>query len=230
MRSHPIVAIDGPAGSGKSSTAREVSRRLRYAYVDSGAVYRACALVALDTLGAAENWTAEAVVGAARAADIAVRAESGDFAVTAGGRSVEPAIRSARVTEQSSRVATMGPVRDFVNRLLRAAAVDGAVVMDGRDIGTVVFPDAEVKIFMVAHPEERARRRLAEKGEAVDRRSLEAEAGVLQERDARDSRRDVAPLQMAAGATVIDTSAMSFEDQVALVVDLARKVGRRDSA
>lgn len=227
MRSHPIVAIDGPAGSGKSSTAREVSRRLGYVYVDSGAVYRACALVALDTLGDPVTWTAESVVAAARTAGIAVRAESGGFEVTVGGLNAEPEIRTPRVTEQSSRVATMGPVRDFVNRLLREAASDGGVVMDGRDIGTVVFPDAEVKVFMVAHPEERARRRLAEKGEAVDRRSLEVEAGVLQERDARDSRRDVAPLQMAEGATVIDTSALSFEDQVALVVDLARSADRR---
>jgi len=227
VRSHPIVAIDGPAGSGKSSTAREVSRRLRYAYVDSGAVYRACALVALDTLGDPQTWTDEAVVAAARARGIAVRAQSGAFEVTAGGLNVEPEIRTPRVTEQASRVATMGPVRDFVNRLLRTAAAEGGVVMDGRDIGTVVFPDAEVKIFMVAHPEERARRRLAEKGETVNRRSLEVEAGVLQERDARDSRRDVAPLQMAEGATVIDTSAMDFEHQVALVVDLARKADRR---
>jgi len=221
------VAIDGPAGSGKSSTAREVSRRLRYAYVDSGAVYRACALVALDALGDPQTWTDEAVVAAARARGIAVRAQSGAFEVTAGGLNVEPEIRTPRVTEQASRVATMGPVRDFVNRLLRTAAAEGGVVMDGRDIGTVVFPDAEVKIFMVAHPEERARRRLAEKGETVNRRSLEVEAGVLQERDARDSRRDVAPLQMAEGATVIDTSAMDFEHQVALVVDLARKADTR---
>jgi cytidylate kinase len=221
------VAIDGPAGSGKSSTAREVSRRLGCVYVDSGAVYRACALVALDSLAQPETWTPEAIVAAARASGIAVRAESGAFEVTVGGLNVEPAIRSPRVTEQASRVATMGPVRDFVNGLLRTAAADGGVVMDGRDIGTVVFPDAEVKIFMVAHPEERARRRLAEKGEAVDRRSLEVEAGALQERDARDSRRELAPLQMAEGATVIDTSRMSFEDQVALVVDLARKAERR---
>ena len=111
MRSRPIVAIDGPAGSGKSSTAREVSRRLRYVYVDSGAVYRACALVALDALGEPDGWTAEAVVAAARARGIAVRAESGAFEVTAGGLNVEPEIRTPRVTEQSSRVATMGPVR-----------------------------------------------------------------------------------------------------------------------
>jgi len=226
VRSRPIVAIDGPAGSGKSSTAREVSRRLRYVYVDSGAIYRACALVALDTLGEPGSWTPAQVVEAAQRRGLAVLAEAGAFEVTAGGLNVEPEIRSPRVTEQASRVATMGPVRDFVNGLLRAAAKGGGVVMDGRDIGTVVFPDAEVKVFMVAHPEERARRRLAEKGEALDRRSVEAEAGVILERDARDSRRDVAPLQMAEGATVIDTSEMSFEAQVALVVDLAGKAGR----
>jgi cytidylate kinase len=119
----------------------------------------------------------------------------------------------------------MGPVRDFVNGLLRRAASDGGVVMDGRDIGTVVFPDAEVKVFMVADSEVRAQRRLAEQGINQDRRSLEQEAGALLERDRRDSRREVAPLTLAEGATTLDTTQLAFEDQVRTVVELARAAG-----
>ena len=117
----------------------------------------------------------------------------------------------------------MGPVRDFVNGLLRRCAQSGGVVMDGRDIGTVVFPDAEVKVFMVADADERARRRLAEKGEIQNRRSVEAEAGALVARDRRDSKREVAPLIMAPGAVILDTTRLGFAEQVAMVVDLARK-------
>src|SRR3954470_20387048 len=153
MRRHPIIAIDGPAASGKSSTARAVAAALGYVHIDSGAVYRACTLVALDTLGDPESWTGERVATAAHAAGVAVRAAAGSFAVLIRGHDAEPAIREARVAREVSRVAAMGPVRDFVNGLLRRAASDGGVVMDGRDIGTVVFPDAEVKVFMVADSE-----------------------------------------------------------------------------
>ncbi len=223
MRKRPIIAIDGPAASGKSSTARAVAAELGYVHVDSGAVYRACTLVALDTLGTPEAWTAEQVVAAAKRAGVTVRAVDGFLEILIKGRNAEPQIRADRVTREVSRVAAMGPVRDFVNDQLRRAAEDGGVVMDGRDIGTVVFPDAEVKVFMVADPQERARRRLLEKGIAQDRRSLETEAGALQARDRRDSQRDVAPLAMAPGAIVLDTTTMTFEEQVRLVVGLAKK-------
>lgn len=226
MRSRPVIAIDGPAASGKSSTARAVAQALGFVHVDSGAVYRACTLVALDSLGEPVSWTAAAVVEAARARGVMVRAVADVFEVLIGGLSAEPAIRADRVNREVSRVAAMGPVRDFVNGLLRAAAADGGVVMDGRDIGTVVFPDAEVKVYMVADAEERARRRLAEKGRAQDRRSVEVESGTLQERDARDSRRDIAPLAMADGAVVLDTTRLAFEEQVARVVELARRAAR----
>jgi cytidylate kinase len=227
VRKRPIVAIDGPAASGKSSTARAVAEALGYVHVDSGALYRACTLVALDGLGPPESWEGARVATAAHAQGVAIRQASGRFVVMIGGREAEPAIRDELVTQHVSRVAALGPVRDYVNGLLRRVARDGGVVMDGRDIGTVVFPDADVKVFMVADPEERARRRLAEKGGPQDRTSLELEAGALQARDARDSRRDVAPLAMAEGAVVLDTTTLTFDEQVKLVVDLARKAAQR---
>lgn len=219
----PIIAIDGPAGSGKSSTARAVAKALGYAHIDSGAVYRACTLVALEQLGPPASWTAEAVIRAAEAKPVTVRARQGEFAVLIAGQLAEPAIRAAAVDAEVSRVAAMGPVREYVNRLLRAAAQGGGVVMDGRDIGTVVFPDAEVKVYMIADAAERARRRLADRGMQADRVSLQLEAGALKQRDARDSSRDVAPLTMAERAVVIDTTKLAFEEQVRMVMELVRK-------
>jgi cytidylate kinase len=222
MRERPIIAIDGPAASGKSSTARAVARALDYIHIDSGAVYRAATLVALDHLGDPEDWSGEGVAKAAHAHGVAVRSTASGFTVLIDGRTAEPGIRDERVTKEVSRVAAMGAVRDFVNGLLRRCAQNGGVVMDGRDIGTVVFPDAEVKVFLVADAEERAKRRLAERGITHDRRSLEMETGALRERDRRDSKRDVAPLIQAEGATILDTTKLTFDEQVALVVELAR--------
>jgi cytidylate kinase len=130
------------------------------------------------------------------------------------------------VTREVSRVAAMPAVRDFVNRLLRAAGSQGGLVMDGRDIGTVVFPDAEVKVFMVAEADERARRRLLERGRESSAASVRAEAGALQARDQHDSRRDVAPLARAKDAVVLDTTELGFEEQVRRVVALARAATR----
>ena len=223
MRSRPVVAIDGPAASGKSSTARAVARELGFAHVDSGAVYRAVTLVALERLGAGDAWTPERLVDAARAAPVAVLVRAGAFEVTVAGAEATAAIRSDAVTREVSRVAAMGPVRDFVNALLRAAARDGGVVMDGRDIGTVVFPDAEVKVFMVADPEERARRRLLEKGRTTDAATVRAEAGALLARDSHDSEREVAPLARAKDAVLVDTTLLAFEEQVRLIADLVRR-------
>jgi cytidylate kinase len=217
----PIVAIDGPAGSGKSTTARAVAQALGFAHVDSGALYRAVTLVGMQRLEPSK-WTADGLVAAARAAPLAVHLEGARFEVRIGGAAAGDAIRSDVVTRQVSRVAAIAPVRDYVNGLLRAAARDGGIVMDGRDIGTVVFPDAEVKVFLVADPEERARRRLLEKGRTSDPATVRAEAGALMARDTHDSQRDVAPLAQANGAVLIDTTRLGFEEQVGLVVDLVR--------
>jgi len=233
-----VIAIDGPAASGKSSTAALVARRLGWAHLDSGALYRAITLGALDNLGeqgaagweqgagSREQWSAERIV--ALAEDLPVRLVLvGDmFRPEVAGVDVAHAIRSERVTQRVSEIAAIPEVRHWVNVQQREAVQGHArgVVVDGRDIGTVVFPDAPLKVFLTASPEERARRRLAERGgggggEAEVRR----EAEVLAARDRADSTRAVAPLKAAADAVVLDTTRLSLEQQVQAVVALARE-------
>ncbi len=224
-RSRPIVAIDGPAASGKSTTARAVADALGFQHVDSGALYRAMTLIALELPERPERWRAEDLVGRARVLGLGLARPGGAGAaeVTLGGEVVAEPLRGEGVTREVSRVAAMGPVRDFVNALLRAAVPDGGVVLDGRDIGTVVFPDAEVKVFLVADPAERARRRLVEQGRAADPRNVSAEAQTLVRRDRRDASRDLAPLAQAPDAVLLDTTVMSFEQQVRAILDLVRQ-------
>jgi len=225
-----VIAIDGPAASGKSSTASLVARRLGWAHLDSGALYRAITLGALDNLGeqgvgSKERWSAERIV--ALAEDLPVRLVLVDdvFRPEVAGVDVAQAIRSERVTQRVSEIAAIPEVRHWVNVQQREAVQGHArgVVVDGRDIGTVVFPDAPLKVFLTASPEERARRRLAERGGggsgAAD---LRREAEVLAARDHADSTRAVAPLKAAADAVVLDTTRLSLEQQVQAVVALAR--------
>ena len=225
MARRPIVAIDGPAASGKSTTAKAVARELGYCHLDSGAVYRALTLLGLDLPGPPQTWREEAIVAAARARGVAAVPRGASLEVTLGGVPVGEAIRSEAVNREVSRVAAMPAVRDFVNELLRAAAREGGVVMDGRDIGTVVFADAEVKVFLVADARERARRRLLERGTGMSAAALEAEAAALVARDARDSSRDVAPLRPAPDAVLLDTTGLEFAEQVRRVVALVRQRG-----
>lgn len=222
MRSRPIVAIDGPAASGKSTTAQAVARELGFCHVDSGALYRTVTLLAQEGLGAPETWRPDAIVAAARARGVAAVPRGTTLELTVGGSPVGDAIRTEEVTREVSRVAAMPAVRDFVNELLREAAREGGVVMDGRDIGTVVFPDAEVKVFLVADAGERARRRLLERGAVPDARALRGEAEALLARDGRDAGREVAPLRPAADAVALDTTGLSFGEQVRCVVALVR--------
>ncbi len=232
-----VIAIDGPAASGKSSTASLVARRLGWAHLDSGALYRAITLAVLDNLreqgaGSRERWSAERIV--ALAEDLPVRLVLvGDvFRPEVAGVDVAQAIRSERVTQRVSEIAAIPEVRHWVN-VQQREAVQGhlrGVVVDGRDIGTVVFPDAPLKVFLTASPEERARRRLAERrggagsggaaggGDA----ELRQEAEVLEARDRADSTRAVAPLRAAADAVLLDTTRLSLEQQVQAVVALAR--------
>jgi len=234
-----VIAIDGPAASGKSSTAALVARRLGWAHLDSGALYRAITLAVLDNLGeqgalkesllvpgSREQWSVERIV--ALAEDLPVRLVLVDdvFRPEVAGVDVAQAIRSERVTQRVSEIAAIPEVRHWVN-VQQREAVQGhgrGVVVDGRDIGTVVFPDAPLKVFLTASPEERARRRLAERGgggrgEAEVRR----EGEVLAARDRADSTRAVAPLKAAADAVVLDTTRLSLEQQVQAVVALARE-------
>jgi CMP/dCMP kinase len=222
----PVVAIDGPAGSGKSSTARAVAAALGFDHLDSGALYRAVTLVALDLAEAPEGWRPEAVAVQAEARGVALarRGAGGPWQVVVDGAPAGERIRGEAVTREVSRVAAMAPVRDFVNARLRAAAAGGGAVLDGRDIGTVVFPDADVKVFLVAAIAERARRRLLERGEPAHAESLAVEGRALGRRDALDSTRAVAPLVAAKDAIRLDTTALTFEQQVRAIVDLVRRV------
>jgi len=218
-----VIAIDGPAASGKSSTASLVARRLGWAHLDSGALYRAITLAVLDNLG--ERWSAERII--ALAEDLPVRLVLVDdmFRPEVAGVDVAQAIRSERVTRRVSEIAAIPEVRHWVNVQQREAVQGHArgVVVDGRDIGTVVFPDAPLKVFLTASPEERARRRLAEReGGGSGAADLRREAEVLAARDRADSTRAVAPLQAAADAVVLDTTRLSLEQQVQAVVALAR--------
>src|SRR6266852_643427 len=232
-----VIAIDGPAASGKSSTAGLVAEQLGWAHLDSGALYRALTLAALDNLGqrgagSGEPWPARRIVALAEALPVRLVLVGNVYRPEVAGVDVEEAIRSERVTRSVSMLAAIPEVRTWVNTQQRRAveACEGGVVVDGRDIGTVVFPEAPLKVFLTATPEERVRRRLAERrggagsggaaggGDA----ELRQEAEVLEARDRADSTRVVAPLRAAADAVVLDTTRPSLEQQVHAVVALAR--------
>ena len=236
-----VIAIDGPAASGKSSTAAAVARRLGWAHLDSGALYRAITLAVLGNIGergalkeslavpgSGSLWSAQQIVALAEGLPVRLVLVDDGFRPEVAGVDVAQAIRSERVTQRVSEVAAIPEVRHWVNVLQREAvqAYARGVVVDGRDIGTVVFPDAPLKLFLTASPEERARRRLAERrggsgGGGGD--ELRREAEVLAARDRADSTRVVAPLKAAADAVVLDTTRLSLEQQVQAVVTLARE-------
>ncbi|MGH7673067.1 MAG: (d)CMP kinase [Gemmatimonadales bacterium] len=224
-----VIAIDGPAASGKSSTAAQVARRLGWAHLDSGALYRALTLAALDNprdAGSAmrDAWSVQKIL--ALAEDLPVRLVLvGDvFRPEVAGVDVEQAIRSERVTHHVSAIAAIPEVRTWVNAQQRRAAEEhpGGVVVDGRDIGTVVFPEAPLKVFLTATADERARRRLSQRGQATDQERLRRESRALSARDEADSTRPVAPLKPATDAIPLDSTALTLDEQVARVVELAR--------
>jgi cytidylate kinase len=218
-----VVAIDGPAGSGKSTTARAVADRLGFAHLDSGALYRAMTLAGLDNEVPLEG---QRLVALARALPVRLALVGNEFRPEVAGADVSEAVRRADVTARVSAVSALPPVRDLVNGLLRAAAAEHpqGVVVDGRDIGTVVFPETPVKVFLTALPEARARRRLTQEGRALDGEALKAEAERLAQRDAADARRAVAPLRAAPDAVVLDTTGLTFNQQVDRIVEQARNV------
>ena len=225
-----VIAIDGPAASGKSSTAAAVARGLGWAHLDSGALYRAVTLAVLDNLrdagsGMRDAWPAQQVVALAEDLPVRLVLVGDAFRPTVAGVDVEETIRSERVTRHVSAIAAIREVRNWVNVQQRdaVAGVARGVVVDGRDIGTVVFPDAPVKVFLTASPEERARRRLAQRGSRIDPAELAREAQALAARDHADSTRPVAPLRAAADAVRLDTTDLSLEQQAARVVALARE-------
>ena len=196
----PVVTLDGPAGSGKSSTAKAVARVLGYRHLDSGALYRALTL-ALQQAGIdAERWpgiSEEFLL----ALDVDLRATDEGFAVWVGGAQVDAELRTQAVTDHVSHLARLPAVRRSLLDLQRRAGSTGRLVADGRDMGTVVFPDAEVKVYLVADVEERARRRLLEQGgPESDEAELGLQIETIADRDRRDSERDISPLRKAPDA------------------------------
>ena len=218
-----VIAIDGPAGSGKSTTAKAVAAELGLAHVDSGALYRAVTLAALDAGIPVDE--EDLVVETAKARRVQLVALEAGFQPVVGGIDVSTEVRSARVNAHVSPVSAMPTVRTWVTAALRDAVgrhPRGAVA-DGRDIGTVVFPDAAVKIFLTAEVGERARRRALEQGMEGASAELAEVSSDLQRRDTIDSNRAVSPLKPAVDSIHIDTTDLSFEEQVDMVVERARQ-------
>lgn len=212
-----VIAIDGPAASGKSSTAQMVADKLGFLHVDSGSLYRAATAAILRRESDASRWTEEAVLDAAKPVEL--RAARTSFYPVLDGRSIEEEIRGPDVTRHVSRVAQMPRVREWVNEKVRGAANSRNVVVDGRDMGTVVFPDADLKIFLVADSRERALRRLRQRGTPTSEQLLDDETIRIRERDARDAKQTVA----ARDAVTIDTTALTQDEQVAQIVALSKE-------
>ncbi len=215
-----VVAIDGPVGSGKSTVARRVAERLGYLYLDTGAMYRAVGLLAAEAGVRLDDEAA--VVPVAAAAELRF---DGAGRLFAGGRDVSSLIRSLEMSAAASIVSVLPGVRQLLVERQRELGSGANIVMEGRDIGTNVFPGAEVKVFLTARPEVRAARRAAElcaRGEEVD---VDEVLEALVERDRRDSEREVAPLRRAVDAVEVDTSALSLEQVVDAVVSVARERG-----
>ena len=208
-----VVAVDGPVGSGKSTVARRVAARLGYLYLDTGAMYRAVGLLATE---AGVDLTDEAAVLPVAAA-ARLRFDD-DGRLWAGGRDVSGLIRSLEMGAAASVVSALPGVRRLLVERQRELGTGADIVMEGRDIGTNVFPGAEVKVFLTARPEVRAARRAAElraKGDDVDEDEVLA---ALVERDRRDSEREVAPLRRADDAVEVDTTGLSLDEVVDAVV------------
>ncbi|MBW3652591.1 MAG: (d)CMP kinase [Actinomycetota bacterium] len=195
-----LIAIDGPAGAGKSTVARAVADALGFTYLDSGAMYRCVALAELR--GAEDPLACEIELGGQ---------------VTLDGEDVSEAIRAPDVSARASEVAARPEVREHLVALQRSMLRDGDYVAEGRDIGTVVAPDAELKVFLTASPQERARRRAAQSGADVDQVLREQDG-----RDARDSTREHSPLAPAPDALRVDTTGLSIDEVAQQIVRLAR--------
>lgn len=216
----PIVTLDGPAGSGKSSTAREVARRLGFRHLDSGALYRALTYALLQQRIPEEEWDALSIEDV-QALDVGVTVDGEDLDVVVAGRVVRDELRTPEVTKRVAKLASLAPSRACLMSLQRAAGAHGSLVADGRDMGSVVFPDAEVKVYLVADLEQRAIRRLRDEGvEEPTDEDVGAQSASLAERDRHDSEREHSPLRKPEDAHLLDTTRLDFEEQVEAIVAL----------
>lgn len=214
------VAIDGPAGAGKSTIAKLVSKEKGYIYVDTGAMYRALAIHFLKKGVTPEN--TPDVINACRDADVSIRYENGVQQVYLNGENVTGMLRTEEVGNMASKTSAVPEVREKLLELQRTLAKENDVIMDGRDIGTNILPDADVKIYLTASVETRAKRRydeLKEKGEDCD---LDQIAQDIKERDERDMNRETAPLKKAEDAILVDSSNMSIPEVVSEICSHCR--------
>ena len=218
---HLSVAIDGPSGAGKSTIARAAARELGFVYVDTGALYRAIGLAVsragFDALDRAE------ILQVLPQVALELRYVDGQQRVLLNGEDVSDLIRTPQIAQYASRVSSVPEVRAFLLDLQRDMARAHSVIMDGRDIGTVILPDAEVKVFLTASAEKRAERRCAElreKGQDVTPAQVLAD---IARRDMQDSGREIAPLRRAADAVLVDTSEMTLEESINAVTALIRR-------
>jgi len=214
------ITIDGPAGAGKSSVAQGVARKLGYVYVDSGAMYRAVAWLAMQA-GLSVEDDSEAITRLAQTMQVEFRPTNGDQHLFVDDEDLEPRIRLPEVGALSSAVSAIPGVRAALLDTQRTLARETGVVMEGRDIGTVVLPDASLKIFLTASPEERARRRLEQLRDKHPELTLGQVLADQRERDMRDSNREVAPLRKADDAIEVNSDGMTLEQVIEHIVQLA---------
>ena len=217
------IAIDGPAGAGKSTIAKRIAKQLSFIYVDTGAMYRAMALYFLrNGIDASDE---DAIAAACGQVDITITYQDGEQCVMLNGENVNGLIRTEEVGNMASNTSVYQAVRSKLTQLQKKLAQTSDIVMDGRDIGTCVLPDAQVKIYLTASSETRARRRykeLMEKNEPADFEQIKAD---IEERDKRDMTREIAPLKQAEDAVLVDSSDLTIEQVAACILELCEKRG-----
>ena len=217
-----VIAIDGPAASGKSTTARGVAKKLGYRYIDTGAMYRAIAVKVLNQ-GIDLNDT-EAISDLVQQTIVSQQEVNGEPRFLLDGVDITDQLRTPEVSRAVSPVSEVPAVRKRMVAIQRQSGQDGGVVLEGRDIGTVVFPSAELKVYLIAYPQERARRRMLDLCKQGVKQDIDTVLKDLETRDTRDSNRQLSPLRKAEDARDLDTTSLTIEQQVDIIVSWAREI------